>query len=314
MGIGFASGQVPAAVQALLDDLRARSEGRNRRMVAILNEALAPAQIDYEQDLLPLTPAGNPTERHLVQAYLAAAERLVSDPVSFWAERLALPAERVADLRQDPPAFQNAVRSKLMKRGGVAYMQPGPDTFPTLERFNALVTACGALPCATWLDGVSPGEQAMEELLTLLMEKEISALNVVPDRNWNIADPEARRMKVQNLYDVVALAEKLDLPLNVGTEMNSPGQKWVDDFEVPELAPVRQAFLDGAYFIYGHTLLQRTAGMGFLSEWAREHLPDRTDRNDFYQQVGRRFPPGRSGQDRLRSVTPAIPPDEVLHA
>jgi hypothetical protein len=110
----------------------------------------------------------------------------------------------------------------------------------------------------------------------------------------------------------VALAGKLDLPLNVGTEMNTPGQKLVDDFEAPELAPVRQAFLDGADFIYGHTVLQRAVCLGYQSEWARTHLPTRRQRNVFYTQVGRLTAPGQAGIARLKSLTSALLPAEVL--
>ena len=118
-----------------------------------------------------------------------------------------------------------------MKRGGVGYAQPGPDTFPNIDEVNRLIVACGALPCAAWLDGTTSGEQAIEELLELLISKGAAALNIIPDRNWNISDPEMRRIKVKKLYEVVELAQKLDLPLNVGTEMNSYGQRLVDDFE-----------------------------------------------------------------------------------
>jgi len=100
--------------------------------------------------------------------------------------------------------------------------------------------------CATWLDGTSEGEQSIEELLDLLIGKGAVALNIVPDRNWNVADPELRRIKLRNLYDIVEMAQELSLPLNVGTEMNSFGQKLIDDFGARELAPVRQQFLDGA--------------------------------------------------------------------
>ena len=34
-----------------------------------------------------------------------------------------------------------------------------------------LIAACGAIPCAAWLDGTLPGEQAIEELLELLIGK-----------------------------------------------------------------------------------------------------------------------------------------------
>jgi hypothetical protein len=165
-----------------------------------------------------------------------------------------------------------------------------------------LIVTCGALPCATWLDGTSAGEQAEEELLELLIGKGVVALNIVPDRNWNIADPDLRRIKVQNLYDVVELAQKLELPLNVGTEMNAHGLKLVDDFDAPELAPVRQAFLDGAYFIYGHTVAQRTLGIGYQSDWAQAELPTREQRNAFYTALGRRVPPGPAGRAKLEQV------------
>jgi hypothetical protein len=183
-----------------------------------------------------------------------------------------------------------------------------------VEEVNQLVTACGALPCATWLDGLSAGEQAMEELLNLLISKGAVALNIVPDRNWNIPDPEIRRVKIQNLYAVVALAEKLDLPLNIGTEMNAPGQKLIDDFDAPELAGVRQAFLDGAYFIYGHTAMQRGSGLGYQSQWAKQHLPSRRERNRFYSGAGRLIPPGKAGLDILGKLDTYSSPEKILNS
>jgi hypothetical protein len=311
MGIGFTSCQAPASAMQALISLRRRAEQRNRAMVERINTYLATVSIDYDHDVTPLTPGGNATERHMLVAYSQAVARCYSDPASFWADKLSLPLEQVNAQIGDFPKFQNTVRAKLMKRGGVGYVQPGPDTFPTVEEVNRLVTACGALPCATWLDGVSAGEQAIEELLSLLIAKGIVALNLIPDRNWNIADPKMRRVKLENLYQVVALAQALDLPLNIGTEMNAYGLKQVDDFNAPELLPVRQAFLDGAYFIYGHTVMQRAIGLGYQSEWAETYLPTRRDRNTFYTRIGRQTPPGESGLNRLRKL-PLASPAEFL--
>ncbi len=144
-----------------------------------------------------------------------------------------------------------------------------------------------------------------------MIDKGAVALNIVPDRNWDIADPEVKAVKVQNLYDVVALAQELDLPLNMGTEMNSPGQKLMDDFDAPELAPVRQAFLDGAYFIYGHTIMQRKLGMGYQSEWASQ-MTTRRERNEFYTAVGKAVPPGAPGTAMLAGVDEAMTPADIL--
>ena len=312
MGIGFTSTQAPEPAAGILADMRQRAGQRNRRVADRVNAYLAPVTIDYERDVLPLTPSGNATERHMVVAYLNATKRLVSDPVQFWADKLHLDPDHTAALMRDGPKFQSLVRKKLMKRGGVGYVRPGPDSFPTVDQFHQMVEACDALICATWLDGTSEGEQDMEELLHLLIGKGAAALNIVPDRNWNIADPEIRRIKLQNLYDVVDLAQELSLPLNVGTEMNSFGQKLVDDFDVSALAPIRQAFLDGAYFAYGHTVMQRTLGLGYQSEWARSHLSSRRERNEFYTRIGYQVVPGEKGLAHLKRLKPAMLPDEML--
>jgi hypothetical protein len=307
MGIGFTTGHVPNSVAPILADLRRRAADRNRDMLARINAYLSPIVIDYAQDVLPLTPNGNATERHMLAAYVRAAASSQPDPVAFWAEKLEMTPEQIAQVYDDKPKLQNMVRAKLMKRGGVGYVQPGPDTFPSVDEFHQLIIACGALPCAAWLDGTSAGEQAIDELLELLVGKGVAALNIVPDRNWNIADPAAKRLKLQKLYEVVEVAQKLDLPLNIGTEMNAYGQKLVDNFDAPELAPVRQAFMDGAYFIYGHTILQRAAGLGYQSHWAQRHLPSRRERNEFYTGVGRQVSPG----EKIK-VNATMSPAEVL--
>lgn len=310
MGVGFASGRVPVEVEGILADLRQRAARRNQEMLARVNDYLAPVTIDYERDVLPLTPNGNATERHLLAAYLQAAARL-PDPTGFWAAKLHLPREEVEALAADPPRLPNLIRARLMKRGGVGYVQPGPESFPTVAEFQRLVVACGALPCVAWLDGTSSGEQAIEELLGLWLSQGAAVLNIIPDRNWNIADPDLRRLKVDKLYEVARLAQEADLPIIAGTEMNSPGQKLVDDFASPELRPLQAAFMEGAYFLHGHTALERGHGSGYGSAWAHAHLPSRRARNAFYARAGRLLPPGSA---RLAAFGPEVTPAEVLAA
>ncbi len=312
MAIGFTSTAVAPAAQAIIDELRAQSAARNQALIARVNAYLDPVKIDYATDVLPLTPSGNATERHIVVAYIEAAARAFDQPATFWASRLGMEVAAVEKAMLDNAGFQNTVRSKLMKRGGPGYMQPDAGTFPHVERLHELALHCRALPCAAWLDGMSEGEQAMDELLALLVGKGAVALNIVPDRNWNLADPKAAAAKQQKLYEVAALAKEFDLPLNVGTEMNSFGQPVVDNFEATALAPVREAFLDGAYFIYGHTRLERHLALGYQSDWTADQLPTRTQRNAFYAAVGRAVPPGIEGHRLLKNVQSDMAPKEVL--
>jgi hypothetical protein len=312
MGVGFTTNQVPAEALPILTELHKRAERRLRTMVNRLNGFISPVNIDYDNELLPLTPGGNPTERHLVQAYITAVERAKPDPVSFWSEKLSQPNGHVAEQINDKAGFQNLVRSRLMKQGGAGYIDPSPDTFPTVGDVNRLILACGAIPCIAWLDGTSQGEQDIEELLNLLIAQGAAALNIVPDRNWNITDRRIHDQKVKKLNEIVDLANDLKLPLNIGTEMNSFGQRLLDDFDAPELLRVRSSFLDGAHFIYGHTVMQRTMSLGYQSEWAKKHFPARKDRNQFYTQIGYKIPPGSKGFAKLRSLPLQGNPDEFL--
>jgi hypothetical protein len=314
MGIGLTRSIPPDSVAPILEDLGRRAGERNREMVSRINEALHPVAIDYRRDVLPLTPAGHPSERHVVVAYLRAAERTVADAAAFWAGRLGVERAEVAALMPDAPALQNLIRARLMKRGGPGYIEPASQWYASLWAFHELIVACGGLPCAAWLNGTSPVEQRIEDWLGFLIGEGVMALNIIPDRNWNIADPQVRLDRVRALYRVVELAQELALPLNIGTEMNSYGQRVVDDLASAELLPVRQAFLDGAFFVYGHTVLERAAGMGGQSEWARTALPDRRQRNAFYTQAGHLVPPGKESGQWLGALSPSMSPDEVTAA
>ncbi len=311
IGIGFTSSVPAPEVNGTLTNLRQRAEQRNRDMMKRVNAHLSTLDVDYDRDVLPLTPAGNATERHMLAAYIRAAEEQQTDIATFWATALGVSNQQIQAVINNPAKLQNLIRAKLMKRGGVGYVQPGPNTFPSLHEVNHLISACGAIPCYGWLDGTSSGEQKMEELLLFLISTGIGTINIIPDRNWNISDPEQRRIKVAKLHEVVQLAQKLDLPVNVGTEMNSPGLKWVDDFDVPEMRSLYPIFSDGAHFIYGHTMMQRTLGMGYQSTWAQQYLPTRRERNTFYTHMGQLIPPGMAGMDLLKQFTPNHTPAEI---
>lgn len=137
-----------------------------------------------------------------------------------------------------------------MKRGGVGYVQPDGGSFPTMADMNKFILEAGGIPAITWLDGTSDGEKAIEELFEAAMSSGAAALNIIPDRNYT---PGVKDQKLANLYAVVELAKKRRLPIVVGTEMNSPGNKFMDSFETAELKPLVPIFLEGATAIYKHS-------------------------------------------------------------
>lgn len=314
MGIGFTSNSAPQPADTILADIRQRAFQRNLQVLERVNAFLHPLELDYEADILPLTPNRNATERHMVIRIIQKAAEQFDDVSVFWQGKLNMTADEIKESMQKDAAFQDLVRKKLIKRGGVGYIQPTPETFPLIDEIHHVVLACGALPCVTWLDGTSPAEEKIKDLLELLVEKGATAINIVPDRNWNITDPQIKAIKLQKLYQVVEVAGSLHLPIAVGTEMNSYGQKKMDDFNVPELAPVREAFLDGACILYAHTQMQRHWGMGYLSQWANHHFSDRRTKNDFYLQAGKLIPPQKKSERILQTISTGKAPDEVLNA
>lgn len=295
MGTGFT--ELPgkrSKAGKILEDLRTRARARNMAMVQRINAHMPELELDYEKDVAPLTPAGNATERHLLEAYHRKSESVFGDDLDkmnqYWCDKLGVESAEVVNVIDDRPKFHELVRAKLMKAGGVGYAKPDSEAFPPLEKVIEMIRDCGALPCATWLDGTTPGELDMGRQLEFLMGKGIEAVNIIPDRNWNIDDAMTKKIKLEKLREVVEVARALELPLNVGTELNKFGQKFVDDFDTPELKPFVDDFLRGASIIYGHTLLQQRDGMGYTSSKSKKRFgDDRAARNDFFATAGEKF-------------------------
>ncbi|MEN6478564.1 MAG: hypothetical protein ABFD20_02860, partial [Anaerolineales bacterium] len=157
-----------------------------------------------------------------------------------------------------------------------------------------------------YLDGTSAAESRLDELLALLLAQGIGGLTVIPDRNWNVRDAAEKALKLANLRRAMDLAERLDLPVVAGTEMNKPGQRELDDFFCPELQPFWLTFQRGAAWLWGHTALARL-GYGDQSAWARSWLPERRERNAFYLAVGRVLQPNDPRLERVQAALAAGP-------
>ncbi|MDD3885499.1 MAG: hypothetical protein PHI35_01360 [Victivallaceae bacterium] len=295
LGLGFISSCPPEKARPFAEAMRRSANERTRGIVERVNGVLSPLELDFSTDVLPLTPEGNATERHVCCAYRIKLEQLQSDPAvrtAFWAEKLGLPPEKAATVVADPVALEGAIRSKLMKRGGVGYVEPTPDSFPPLEDFNAFILGCGAIPAVAWLNGLSAGESDPAALLDLHVAKGAAMLNVIPDRNWNFPDPEKRRRHAAELDRLLTECRRRDLPVVIGTEMNAPGQKLADDLGVSELAKHSELFVDGAAILAAHSLLA-TLGRGYLSDWARHSFASTAAKNDFFTKFGRLASPVR---------------------
>jgi len=308
MGVGFPSSDVPEEQKAFLLGLRETAQQRNRDLMGRVNKYLQPLSLDYQRDVLVLTPSGNPTERHICLAYARKAKEIFGDTDAldnFWSKKLGTDAKSLG--LPEGRDLLNTIRARTMKRGGVGYVLPDKGSFPTMADTNRFILAAGAIPVHTWLDGTSEGEKAIEELLQVAMSTGSAAINVIPDRNYG---PGASEEKLENLYQLVELAEKLHLPIVVGTEMNSPGQKFVDDFGSDELSPLVPVFLKGAHIIYAHSVLQQKCGLGYTSDWAKKNFASVAEKNKFFQALGSSLQP--EDEDKVVGLSEDVTADEVL--
>ena len=295
LGLGFTSSDVPENHRAFYASLKDSAQARNAGLIERVNAFLAPVELDIKKDLLPLAPAGNATERHICLAYAHKAAAVFNDPAelaTFWTEKLGINAAEL-DLPEGRD-LQNTIRAKTMKSGGAGYVQPDSGSFPRLRDFNEFVLACNAIPTIAWLNGLTQVESHIENLLSVHLEAGAAMINIVPDRNFTAG---VKDEKLANLYAIVELTQKHDLPIIAGTEMNSPGNLFVDDFDREELKPLLPVFMEGGYILYAHSALQRACGKGYLSVWAAETFADTKAKNEFFAETGRALRTGASAEE-----------------
>ena len=309
MGVGFPRAILEGGQKEFLLGLRQTAQQRNQDLMGRVNEHLKPVELDYERDVLVLTPGGNATERHMCLAYARKAKEIFGDGnklTKFWSEKLGVKIESSA--LPHGRELLDTIRAKTMKRGGVGYVLPGKGSFPLMADTNRFFLEAGAIPTLTWLDGTSEGERDIEELLDVAMSSGAAAINVIPDRNYT---PGAKDEKTDNLYEVVELAQKLHLPVVEGTEMNSPGQKFVDNFDTAELAPLVPVFLKGAHIFYAHSVLQQKCGLGYTSDWAKKNFKGAAEKNEFFEELGSILEPQQ--EDKLSGLSEDVTAKEILN-
>ena len=320
--MGTAFGRVPApetAAGCTLARMRALAQARTRGVMERVNGHLRDVALDYERDVVARTPSANPTERHLLAAYDARARALLGDAApEFWARVLGIAPEEAAALAADTPQFHEAMRAGLMKFGAPGYAAPEAGAFPTLGEVIDMVREGGGLPTATWLDGESEGERDIGALLDFMTAYGVVIVNIVPDRNWNFADAAVRARKTAALAGCIAACRERGLPLIAGTEMNTSGQPFVDNFRVPALAPYVNDFLEGALLLHGHATAARLGGWSYFSAWAETRFgpaatrDGRAGRNAFYTALGRAGPLCAARRAAVMALDAEAPPATIL--
>lgn len=317
LGVGFT--RVPALdcdTGKLIAALPERSRQRNLQRIEKINPLLNPVCIDYEKDVLPLTPAGNASPEHIADAYGRKAMEVfpeLADRAVYWADVLGRSPKDVEEILANESVFRDVVWDRLIQLHPESTLS---SDYPDVGDFFQAVREAGAIPCILWLGGYTDGESDPCRLLDDAVNWGARAVAVTPDSSWNISDPEEKERRLGALAAFIAEAKKHNLPILAGSPMSRARQKFVDSFDAPELAPYFRDFTDGAFWLYGHATLERSVhGLGATGEWAAHSFGrDRAARNAFYLQVGKKATPGKATRARIAGLGAEPDPGDILDA
>ncbi len=301
---------------ALFAQLLEAERRRGSELLDRINPYMAPLKLEYEADVLPLLPGGNPEVRHIAKAYAAKAEAHFpdrDDRVVFWADVLGRPPQDAECLLNEGVSFLEVLEDRIRK---TAPEDLSPEGYPGTVEFLTAVREAGAVPCVMWNGGGEGVETEVEAWVDRLVEWGVRGVAVIPDRIWNVPDAEAKTANLAALDRLLTASRRRGIRVLAGSPMDGPRQKFVDSFDAPELAPYFRDFVDSAFWLYGHTVLTGVGGgMGVGSRWAaRFFAGDRERENGFFIEAGRKAPPGRMAGGRLTGIGAASLPEEILSA
>ncbi len=117
---------------------------------------------------------------------------------------------------ENSAALENEIRSKLLKSGGIAYVQEDPKAFLELSEILKIIIDAGGIPTYPVLLDDNEGnytefEKYPQKLLNTLSSMNIFSLELIPGRN-----------EFDNLKEFVRFFHDRNFVISFGTEHNTP--------------------------------------------------------------------------------------------
>lgn len=236
-----------------------------KAMIIKLNENLKEISPGMELDFDEIRKRytrGMVRERHLARALrLMVFENIESatERIAFF-KKLYGGKEPVAEM-DNIAAVENEIRSRLLKAGGLAFVEEDPEAFLELEQIISIITDAGGIPCYPVLLDDANGrftefEGDMESLYQNLKSYNVSCIELIPGRNDHII-----------LKRFVSWFREKGFTVLFGTEHNSPS---LDPLTVSARGGVdldeelRLVSYEGACDIAAHQYLRAKGEEGYV--------------------------------------------------
>ncbi len=265
--------------QNLLVSMTGSIRERNRRITEKLNRYLTAhgcvITLTYNE-VEALTPRGNTTERHVVQAFCERLNREFED--------LRVRKQVYSDLLQcdvedktlmDAARLLTLVREKLVKSSKPCYVEEDSRAFTTMDNLVDLYLEYGSVPTYPFMGNpITEEEEYLESLIPKVMQNRLYALDIIDYRT------EVRRAR-----EIIEVANHYGLPVFIGTEHNTKEM-------VPLVGPVagQPEFYDyfrrSANFVIGHQLAAKLCNYGAVTPDGKPRFDDLKEGFQFYTNIG----------------------------
>jgi hypothetical protein len=280
VGKGVVRDLVPGSQNhRLLQNMRCALRERNENIVQRLNQYSLDRDIDtglnYEA-VESLTPNGNSTERHVVQAFCEKMASLFPDMDELTdVYRKILGNGFDGALLYDPAGLQNLVRARLVKSGMPCFVEENSKAFTTMENLVGMYLEYGAIPIYPMMGNpVTEEETDLDALFAKMKVYGLHALEMIDYRT-----------EIIRAQEIIDAASSEGYPVFIGTEHNTKSP-------ISLVGPVASHpscydyLRRSAHVVMGHQRLMTLCSFGFLYEDGRPRFDDRREGFRFFEEMG----------------------------
>ena len=263
----------------ILKTMRGALRDRNENIVCKLDWYARERGLDLNLQynaVEALTPDGNSTERHVVQAFCERMGVMFPDMNERAEVYVKLLGNGVAgDVLSDPAEIQTLVRARLVKSGMPCYVEENRKAFTTVENLVDLYLEYGAIPIYPMMG--NPITEEEEDLDALFRKMEAYRLNALEIIDY--------RTEISRAREIIDAASATGFPVFIGTEHNTksplslvgPVASYPDFYEY-----LRRS----AHFVIGHQRLMGLCDFGFVYADGKPRFDDRREGFRFFKKIG----------------------------
>jgi len=211
---------ISEAIRETLETITKNSLSQTEEMVSLLNKHLkkikAPFGLDFKEIQENYT-RGLVRERHLAKALRIKISEHFKSKKDMEAFLKKLYGGKNCEVNIDVPGnLDNEIRSNLLKKGGVAFVEEDNDAFLSLVEMKEIILGAQGIPCYPVLLDNAAGkftdfEKDFSGLLKSLTKNRVFAVELIPGRN-----------DFSIVKEFVSVFSEKGFIITFGTEHNTP--------------------------------------------------------------------------------------------